>query len=442
MRSSSCHSAIPLSHRRLGSIRGALAFAAAATALAACRNAIPPWGAGPAEARRNADNAFAAFSYRFTNVQRDRKFAAARPKMGRYALIPARLYRDSSLWTLHDAPDSSQAIYLDATWENGRYSFTSRTDAPYPRRLGDQRNYIRLARLGEDDYEWVTIVDHGIGPVRSAQVAAALGAWVTSFEDRAGADLLADTRTTYRRTARHLAQLFRIDSLHTSALADGSTALTLSISLHPDVLRRGYPLFAAYLEKYVMPSRYRVQVADRRGASYLDLTGSPGRFQIRLRARDGRLVSLAGPPRPMPDSLQFLADFSAKFRMFRVGFDNLVGDLTIERSEHDRAFMLRFRREPEWRLPLAVNHLIRTPLRKPFEGRGTEVRVSVRDDLGSQAMSLRHIRTVVHESAIMRWLNSLGGTAFGDFEGPTEAEENRFWVGMFEALRQDIAAGP
>src|SRR5690606_26425605 len=100
----------------------------------------------------------------------------------------------------------------------------------------------------------------------------------------------------------------------------------------------------------------------------------------------------------------------------------------------------RFRREPEWRFPLATDRLIKSPLRSPFEGRGTEVRLAVRDDLGSQAMSVRQARTAVKESAIMRWLGGLGSTAFGDFAGRSEAEENRFLMELFGALRQDVAA--
>jgi hypothetical protein len=46
----------------------------------------------------------------------------------------------------------------------------------------------------------------------------------------------------------------------------------------------------------------------------------------------------------------------------------------------------------------------------------------------------------VKESAIMRWLGGLGDTAFGDFEGTSEAEENRFLAELFGALREDVAA--
>lgn len=408
-------------------------------AIAGCRNAVPPWGPAVAEAKKNADNAFAGFAMRFTNVQRDPKFAAARPLMGKYALTPSRLYSDSSIWTVHNAPDSSQALYLDASFENGRYLFAAKPVAPYPRKLGDERHYMRLSKLGNGDYEWITIVDHGIGPVPAPRVGDALGAFVTSFEGRSGQDVLADMRSSFANTARHLGRLMRIDTLRTTALGDGSTSLRLVIAWQPDSIRRTSPAFAAYVDKYIVPTTWRMQLIDRGGVRYLDAVGTPGAIAITARARQGHLVALTGVPRPMPDTLAMHANALAKFKIFRVGFEDLVGEFTIERGERERGFMMRFRKEPDWRFPLAIRHLIKSPLRRPFEGRGTEVRLSVRDDLGNQTMSLRHIRTVVNESAIMRWLGNLGASAFGDFEGASEVQENRFLAGMFEALRRDVA---
>ncbi len=408
--------------------------------LAGCRAAVPPWGPSIDEAKRNADNALAAFSARFTNVRRDEKFDAARKKLGRHALTPAGLFRDSTIWTIHNAPDSSKALYLESALEGNRYTFVSRASAPYPAKLGAQRHYIRLQKLDEDNYEWVTIVDHGIGTATPAEIAEALGTTLTAFEGRTGPELLAELRTLFPRTSRHMSQLFRIDSLRTTGLSDGSTSFTMAVSFRPDSLRRAYPAFAGYVDKYVVPTIHRTQLLDSRGTRYFDMSGGPGQFTVKLRAHRGKLMPLTGPLRPMPDTLQARFDFSAKFKIFRVGFSDLVADFIITRGPHERGWFLRFQRTPKWRLPLAVGHLIKNPLKAPFAGRGTEMRLILRDDLGSQTMSLRHIRTVVNESAIMRWLGGLGGTAFGDFEGNSEAEENRFLVQMFEALRRDIAA--
>jgi hypothetical protein len=140
----------------------------------------------------------------------------------------------------------------------------------------------------------------------------------------------------------------------------------------------------------------------------------------------------------MPDSLKLTIDVSMKYKLFRVGVTNLVGDLAIERSEHRRAWLLRFQKEPGWHFPLAVDKLIKVPLRRPFAGRGAELSLGVRDDRGAMTISDRHARFAVNEGAIVRWLGRLGASAFGDFSGRTELEENLFLYETFEGLRRDI----
>jgi hypothetical protein len=360
--------------------------------------------------------------------------------MGQYALAPAKLYADTSLWTLNTPGDSSRSIYLFATYDGSHYLFQSRASAPYPAKIGDERHFMRLKSLGRNDYEWFTNVEHAIGSVRAADVGTTFGALLTAFEGRSREALLDDAGGTFPRASHHLAQLAGIDSLAVVPNADGTTSARFVFALRPDSLRGRYPNFARYLDKYIVPSVYRLQLTDQRGTIYLDANGRDGRLTVQLRAEHGKLLPLHGVLRPLPDSLLLRVDFSAKFKIFRVGFRNLVGDFTIERGEHERAWMMRFRQEPGWRLPFAVDKLIHTPLRRPFEGRGAEMRLTVRDDLGSQTMSTRQIRLTVNESAIMRWLSGLGGSAFSDFAERTEVEENRFLSQLFTAMREDVAA--
>jgi hypothetical protein len=203
-------------------------------------------------------------------------------------------------------------------------------------------------------------------------------------------------------------------------------------------LRPDAPAFAAYVDKYVVPSFYRAALAGADGSRYVEVSGGDGHVQVSLCARDGRLVSLDTPRRPLPDSLVLRSDFSARYRRFRIGYTGMVTDFTIERGPHLAAWMLRFRHEPAWHFPLAFDKLIRTPLRRPFEDRGMELRLGLRDGEGEQTSSFREARLTVHESAIMRWLGRLGATAFGEFSGRAEAEENLFLTQFFAALRADV----
>jgi hypothetical protein len=401
-----------------------------------CRASIDAFGTSPAQARAAAENAFAAFAYRFYEVRREPSFERARELMGQYALMPSRVYRDSTLWNV-SSPDSTKTLIVGASFADNQYTFASNRQAPPVRSLGDQRHSLNLKWLGGGDYEWFTQVDHAIGPVKPAHVGAALLATLTAAEGRSGDEVMADARSTFPETARHLAQLFTIDSLRT-AHDGGATTTTFAVSFHPQRLRPRYSFFARFVDKYITPTVYRMQVSDHTGRPYMDFTGRDGRLVVRLRSRDHKLVSMGGVPVPMPDSLKLTIDVSAKYKLFRVGFTNLVANLTIERTDHRRAWLVRFQKEPAWHFPLAVDKLIKVPLRRPFQGRGGELSLGVRDDRGPMTISDRHARFVVNEGAIVRWLGRLTASAFGDFSGRTELEENLFLYETFEALRKDV----
>jgi hypothetical protein len=420
--------------------RNSLAVAGLATLLLAsgssCRASIDAFGADPAYARHVAENTFAAFAFRFYQVTRDSSFNRARNRMGQYALIPSRLFRDSSLWNSFP-PDSSRTLLVAATFTGNSYRFAANRQAPQPRALGDQRHALNLKWLGGGDYEWFTMVEHAIGTATPAAIGAVIMATLTAAEGRSPDEALSDARGTFPATARHLSQLLNLDSLRTTHVG-GATTTSLAVSFHPEKLRPRYPYFADFVSKYITPSIYRLQLTDHAGRQFLVATGRDGALVIRLRSRDHRLVSLDASTSPMPDSLRLLADVSMKYGKFRVGATNIVADFTIERSEHRRAWTMRFHREPEWHFPLAADKVIRNALRRPFVGRGAQVSLGVRDDLGRQTISERHARLAVNESAIMRWLGRLGGNAFGDFSGRTELEENLFLYEMFEAMRKDV----
>ncbi len=415
-----------------------LAFLAAVAASSACRATIDAFGSTPESARTNAGDTFAAFQYRFTDAEREPHFDSARIEMAREALIPSHLYSDTAIWPIVSTADSSRAMYLRGTRDNGRYRFSNGTNAPYPSELGEQRHFLQLRSLGHNDYEWNTTIDHAIGHATAGAIAAAIAATFTGAAGMSSDQARAGAVAAFPSTARYLSRLFAIDSLRTVVATDGSTALTLGIAIRPDSIRTSLPAFAAYLDKYAVPTVYRFTVTDHAGARYFDLTGRNGHAVVRLRARAGTLVALDDPARPLPDSLLLESDISLKHSFYRIGYTDLVADFTIERGEHLRAWMFRFRREPAWHFPLAVDKLIHSPLRRPFQGRGIELRLGVRDDIPPQTLSFRALHLVVNESAIMRWIGRLGASAFSDFSGRVEAEENSYLARLFAALRADV----
>ena len=417
----------------------ALVLATGATT-AACRAPALAFGSSPASARANADDFFAATAARFTNVYRNPKFTVARPRLARGALTPSKIYNDTSVWTAA-ANDSVRVVDIIGVYTPGRYVFDARSGAlPHPQRLADARHHILLRKLGEGDFAWDTDVDFAVGRAKAAEVAGALGALLSAAEGRTERELRADYRAHFPRATAALGRLFTLDSVRTVDAADGTTAATVRIRVSPERLEKTHPAFAEYVKKYVGPSSYRFVLGDRRGNRWFEATAGDNILTVRVRTRDGQLMTLDGTPRPMPDSLQLTARFFTHIMFWDVGVSDLRADFVVVRSERERGWQLRFAEEPNWHFPLAAKHLIRAPLRRPFQDGGATLRISVRDSDGGPTLVTRRLHLVVKESAILRWLGALGNVAMNDFAGKSEVEENRFIAEVFSALQADVRA--
>ncbi|MFL5583110.1 MAG: hypothetical protein ACJ8AO_22305 [Gemmatimonadaceae bacterium] len=404
-----------------------------------CRGVASAFGPSPALARAHGEALFGAVADRFTNVRRTPKFEAARMRLGRFALSPSKVWSDTGIWT-SSGVDSSRTLVVSAGMQGERYVFHARADAAPPQRAGDSRHVIRLRMRGEGEYEWLTSVEHAIGEAKAPEIAGALTALLASAEGRTERETREDYREAFPRARAALGRLLTLDTLRAQRLADGSTIVSLSASMHPERLRPTMPALAAYVVKYLEPARYHAVLADRQGGHWLEADAREQVLTLRVRTRDGTLLPLEGPARAMPEHLQLRGEAFAKVMIFTVGVTDLVADFSFVRGAHDRGWLLRFDREPTWHLPLAVRHLIRAPLRRPFEGGGTVLRIAVHDSAGAQTHLTRHLTTTVKESAILRWMGSLGFTAMSDYTGPTEVEENRFIAEAFDGLRLDLRA--
>jgi hypothetical protein len=412
----------------------------AALALIGCRGVPNTLGPDRRTARTNADALFDGLAVRFDNVQRSPKFYQARSKLGRYALSPSGVYRDTSVWTAVTLADSTRTLTLSGTHSAAGYLFAAEPGVSIPHVTGNSRHVIRLKRRGDSEYDWETIVDHAIGPVRAREVATSLKAYFVAAERSTNATIRADNQALFPRASRALGELFQLDTIRLTSLPDRSTSVMVRFHIEPDRIKTTRPNFAKYLDKYVSPARYRLRLLDARGPIWLDAVGQDNAFTMNYRVRDGALVALSGTPTPMPDSLKIALDFSAKFMIFRVGVTSLIGDFAFDANDRERAWSMRFRKEPDWHFPLAVNNLIRTSLRHPFERDGITLRIGIRDETASQSLLARQARLSVQESAIVRWLGGLGNSAMNDFAGRAEAEENRYVFEVLSALRADFVA--
>jgi hypothetical protein len=425
--------------RRLSRRRPLAAACAVLLLLPACRPVAPAFGASHESARVNADGFFGGLAARFTNVTRTPEFAAARPKLSRYALAPSRIFSDTSVWTA--VGGDARTLTLSGRLRANRYVFDAAAAAPLPQAPGDSWHLMRLKHLGPDQYEWTTTVDHAVGGGTPSEL---LGVWraMLATAARTPAPLLrAEYRTAFPRATAAMGQLASLDSLDVRRLGDGSAVVALHTTLHPERLQARYPHFARYLAKYVQPARYAFTFADRRGSRWFIATAGKNRLTFQLRALpDGRLAPLDGPVRPMPDTLVMRGELHAKFSIFNVGLSKLTADVAIVETAQERGWDFRFRDEPDWHFPLAVNHLISTALRRPFEGGGAQLRLTLQRRADGQTLIVRRATVVVQEGAIVRWLGGLGAGAMDEYAGQTEEEENRFTIEVLNALRDDVDA--
>jgi hypothetical protein len=216
--------------------------------------------------------------------------------------------------------------------------------------------------------------------------------------------------------------------------------VNLAVGIHTETLRQTAPHFAEYLSKYVDNAKYRFLVTDRPGVPYFEVRGANRKLTIQYRVRGDGLVSTLGPPRPMPDSLRLVSDLNLPVKMFSVGWHDLVTDFIISRTERSRSWLFIARTEPQWDLPLVTARLIRSPLRRPFQGNGSTFEVAVIDSAGGQTILARRARLEVKESAIMRFLSSLVGRVFDDLDAAVEQEEADFVREIMGAFQQDARA--
>jgi hypothetical protein len=297
-----------------------------------------------------------------------------------------------------------------------------------------------LRKINDSEYDWYTNVDIAAGTITANDLKKVISAWMKSAEHRTPAAIRDDYRASFPRTAAALGRLLTLDSLRVTNDADGATTIHLGIRLSPANLRPAMPAFAAYLDKYATESKYKSVIRDSRGVRWVELAGANNFMTLRLRSIDGHFAPLSGPIRPIPDELILDSEFTTKIMLFHVGFRKLIGNVSVIDGEHERGWFIRFTKEPDWKLPPTVGYLIKTPLRRPFKDAGAMFRLAILDSPGRQSIIGRRTSATVQESAILRFLNRLSGTAMGDFVGKAETEENRFSAEAFNAMRLDARA--
>ena len=408
--------------------------------LPSCRSSPVAFGATPAMARAQADELFGGLEQRFTAIDRSPTAAAALARIERAVFTPSKVYDDSSLWTTEPS-DTVRGLTLAGHFVRDHYVVAENAHAPPTEQLAASRDEIRLTRVGHGEFEWTTSIDQALGSVRPDDIDRVVGSMLSAAATSDSAALRAGSMVAFPKSRVVLGRLFSIDSVRRVGRDDGTAAVHLSFGLHPDGLAESYPAFAAYLRSYLGPTRLHCALRDSTGGDWLVIALDKGRLDLRLRAdREGHFAPLEGARRPMPDSLALDWDFRTKVWMFSLGLSDLASDFVVLHTDRTRGWRIGFRREPHWHFPLAVDHLLKTSLRRPFADAGAHYRMVVTDSGAGTTRFVRDGRVVVREGVIMRWLGGLAARALGDFTGPAEAQESAYLAAVFRALRADVDA--
>lgn len=415
------------------------AFLALALSGLACRGAAPAFGPNLAAARANADEFLYSIGSRFTNIQRPAQLIHARQQFGHYALTPSGVFNDTSIW-LATGPDSSRLFGNEGEFLIDRYVVRATLSNTAPNALTESREIVRLKKLSGSEYEWYTNVDVALGRIRAQDLSNVIARALAAGEGKSPVAIRADYNASFPRTAATLGRLFTMDTIKTTHDTQSATTYDIAIRLTPETLKATMPNYSAYIDKYISKGRYRLTLTDRTGGRWLEAWAADYYVHFKVRSKDGHFAPLDGPLREMPAALTIRLDMSMRILLFRVGWTNMIGEFNIIDTPRERGWAMRFAKEPEWRLPPSVGYLLKSPLRRPFQGNGIPIRISIQDNPGAQTLLNRRLSLVVRESGILRFLNRLSGTAVGDFLGPSEREANRFNADAFRALRADVSA--
>jgi hypothetical protein len=416
-------------------IRSGTTLLAAILALG-CADSVAAVRDGPTPAALKVEQLTTALAARFTYPERSGEFETARRRLVSGALNPSDAYRDTAIWSSVIPPATRVLIARGSLTARG-YRFEIAPLKPALVDLGDTRHTITLRRIAGDEYQWSTGVDFAMGSITAADIAGMLEQLLSAAHQRDPLLVRTGARAALPRSTAVMSRLFAIDSMSLRPGPLGTTTVNLLVTIHTERLAKTAPHFAEYLRKYVDNSRFRFSLADKAGALYFEAVGGDKKIAIRYRVNAGTIVSFLGPPRPLPDSLRLTTDLLMRVKMFDVGWRNLVTDFTIDRTDRSRSWLIVARTEPEWHLPLITARLLRSPLRRPFQGPGASFEAAVIDSAGGLSIMARRAHLEVKESAILRFMSSLVSRIFDDLDAAVEREEAAFVRELMAAFQAD-----
>jgi hypothetical protein len=376
-----------------------------------------------------------SFALSFGPVDYQPRLRELRPRLAQASLVPSRIFPDVSAWTAIDGPVHTLEFYGKPL--TPRYQFGIGLGVPLPAEPSAYRGSLRLTMLERGDYAWGMNEELAIGRVSGLELHRALGSILSLAESGPGGEAGDRVRTALPRSARSWGRLVFLDHLDLTRASDGTTAVAVSMSLHPEGIRREYPRYCRYLQGFTPTLRMGIDLGDSVG-SWWKLRVLKDQITLSLRVLKGELAPLEGPLRPMPPHLRVTFDYTIKVGLFRVGLTGLEGEVTLQNVPNRRAFSIAFRKAPDWVIPFVIEPFMKASLRRPFEGPGASYALGVEDDPEAQTRITQAYEVAVRETWIVKWLGGAVGGTLLEYENGPEEEAGRFSNDVLQALKDDL----
>jgi hypothetical protein len=405
-------------------------------AFEACGETPPRLGATPGEAQHHVGEALGALGSCFGPSDRDAALEQLRPKLLRASLVPSRVFDDESAWMHRDG--ETRGVGFRGFRADGRYRDEVMATPPPPTRAADYQGWLTLRRLGPGEFEWSSVEQIGLGPLPVDGFFDLMSQALRAAEASEETDVRPELRRLLPRTAEALGRGLALEALRLEHDAAGSTGVFAAARLDLESLAPGFPRYASFLGRYVLPIQLRFEMDDGKGGVLWSLEGRDGLFSLRTRIQGRRVVPLEGHPQPRPERLRLRVDLTSQAGVFRYGMHGLEGDVRLVGRPGEKKLEAVFDREPRWVIPFLVKPLLRSSLRRPFEGEGAFLSYALRENGTGMTLVSRDYRIAVKESWLVRWMGRNTGEAVASFREGAEAEADRFYAEAFAALRADL----
>lgn len=399
--------------------------------LSGCRH-VRPSAMERGEARRHANTLLSILSAWTGPIEAEQELAVFQSKLDNSVLTPSHVYGDESGWT--GETETERLLEVRGSVTSQGYLLNREVD-PRPARLpGEYHSRLSLEQLSKHEYEWRWIDELALGTI-PMDTFSTIFETVLREAESTRPDLKARFVAAMPRASRVLGRLYDVEKMDREQRPDGTTALTLEARMKPERIESDFPDYARYLKKFVKSMEMDVVAYELSGAQLWRFNFDDLVLSIQMRAKNGRLVPLEGVPRRLPDEFRVKSDFSVKSGPFRIGFRDLVTDITLLRAPNERGFIAAAQERPNWRIPFFLDPFVKGALERPFMGEGMVMRIALEGGNEEPTRIKSGFRMVVQETWLLRRMGDRDGR---ELQAQAEHDLSRFRREALEAVHADI----